>query len=137
MPNFPQYQYDGSSTSLYRTNAYSGTDPIVGVTERFTVDIDLTQKVFAVCQLKFDAGGPADDLKVSLYRSLDGSWDGDELPILSIVIDSDGSEDLWSFTIGPDLGPGHYHFGLRSSGTTDTFDVSLAARFARYELATS
>jgi hypothetical protein len=137
MANYPQYSYDGSSTSLYRTNAYGGTDPIVAISERFTADIDLTQKVCAVCELKFDAGGSTDDLKVSLYRSLDAAWDGDELPILSITIDSDGSEDLWSFTIGPDFGPGHYHFGLKSSGTTDSFDIDFAARFARYEVATS
>jgi hypothetical protein len=137
MPNYPQYQYDGSSTTVYRTNAYSGTDPDVGSTQQFTADIDLTQKVFAVCELKFDASGATDDLKVSLYRRLDSSWDGDELEILATTIDSDGSEDLWSFTIGPDFGPGHYRFGLRSSGSTDSFDIHFNVRLARYEVATS
>jgi hypothetical protein len=137
MPNYPQYQYDGSSTTIYRTNAYSGTDPDVGSTQQFTADIDLTQKVFAVCELKFDASGATDDLKVSLYRRLDNSWDGDELEILATTIDSDGSEDLWSFTIGPDFGPGHYRFGLRSSGSTDSFDINFNLRLARYEVATS
>lgn len=137
MANYPQYSYDGSSTHPYRTNAYGGSDPDVGTTERFTADIDLTQKLFAVCHLTFDASGATDDLKLRLFRSLDGSWDGDELEILSTTIDSDGSEDLWSFTIGPDFGPGHYHLGLKSSGSTDTFDIDLAVRFARYEVATS
>jgi hypothetical protein len=137
MPNYPQYQYDGSNTNIYRTNAYSGTDPDVDSTMRFTADIDLTQKVFAVCELKFDASGAADDLKVSLYRSLDSAWDGDELEILVTTIDSDGSEDLWSMTIGPDFGPGHYRFGLKSSGAADTFDIDFNVRFARYEVAVS
>lgn len=137
MANYPQYSYDGSSTSLYRTNAYSGTDPDVDATQRFSTDIDLTQKLFAVCELKFDASGTTDDLKVSLYRSLDNSWDGDELEIFAATIDSDGSEDLWPFMIGPDFGPGHYRFGLKSTGATDTFDIDLNVRFARYEVATS
>jgi hypothetical protein len=137
MANYPQYSYDGSTTNLYRTNLYSGTDPDVGGTQQFCADLDLTQKLFAVCELKFDASGSTDDLRVSLYRRLDSSWDGDELEILAATIDSDGSEDLWSFTIGPDFGPGHYRLGLKSTGATDTFDVDLNARFARYEVATS
>jgi len=137
MANYPQYQYDGSSTNLYRTNLYSGADPDVGSTQQFSADIDLTQKLFAVCELKFDASGTTDDLRVSLYRSLDNSWDGDELEVFATTVDSDGSEDLWSFTLGPDFGPGHYRFGLKSTGATDSFDVDLNARFARFEVAMS
>jgi hypothetical protein len=137
MASYPQYSYDGSSVNLYRTDLYSGTDPDVGSTRQFCADIDLTQKLFAVCELKFDAGGTTDDLHVSLYRRLDGSWDGDELEIFAVTIDSDGSEDLWSFTMGPDFGPGHYRFGFKSTGSTDTFDLDLNARFARLEIAAS
>ncbi len=137
MANYSQYQYDASSTNLYRTNLYSGVNPDVGSTQQFSADIDLTQRLFAVCELKFDAGGVTDDLRVSLYRCLDGSWDGDELELFATTIDSDGSEDLWSFTLGPDFGPGHYRFGLRSTGSTDTFDIDLNARFARLEITVS
>jgi hypothetical protein len=137
MPNYPQYSYDASNTSIYRTNAYSGTDPDVGTTQQFTADIDLTQRVFAVCEITFLASGATDDLKVSLYRSLDNVWDGDELEILSTTIDSDGTEDLWSTTIGPDFGPGHYRFGLKASGVTNTFDINFETRLARYEVAAS
>jgi len=137
MPNYPQYAYDASSTTLYRTNLYSGPDLDVDATERFTAGIDLTQRLFAVCELKFDASGTTDDLKVNLYRSLDSSWDGDELEILSTTIDSDGSEDLWSLTIGPDFGPGFYRFGLKSTGATDTFDVDFTARLARFQIASA
>jgi hypothetical protein len=136
MANYPQYEYDGSSSSIYRTNGYGGSDPDVDATQRFTADIDLTQKVFAVCELTFDGSGATDDLRVCLYRSLDDSWDGDELEILSLAIDSDGSEDLWTMTLGPDFGPGHYRCGLRSTGSTDTFEVDFNVRFARYEIAT-
>jgi len=137
MANYPQYQYDAASTNLYRTNLYSGANPDVGSTQQFSADIDLTQKLFAACELKFDASGATDDLRVSLYRRLDSVWDGDELELFATTIDSDGSEDLWSFTLGPDLGPGHYRFGLKSSGSTDSFDIDLNARFARLEIATS
>lgn len=137
MGNYPQYEYDASTTNLYRTNLYSGTDPDVGATQQFSADIDLTQKLFAVCELKFDATGATDDLRVSLYRRLDSSWDGDELELFATTIDSDGSEDLWSFTLGPDFGPGHYRFGLKSSGSIDTFDIDLNTRFARFQIATS
>jgi hypothetical protein len=137
MANYPQYDYDASNTVLYRTNLYSGSDPDVDATERFTAGVDLTQKLFAVCELKFLAGGATDDLQLRLYRSLDTSWDGDEIEILSTTIDSDGSEDLWSLTIGPDFGPGFYRFGLKSAGVTDSFDVDLTARLARFQIAVS
>ncbi len=137
MASYPQYDYDPSSTNLYRTNLYSGADPDVGSTQQFCADIDLTRLLFAVCELKFDASGATDDLKVSLYRRIDDSWDGDELEIFATTLDSDGSEDLWSFVLGPDFGPGHYRFGLKSTGATDTFDVDLDTRFARFEIATS
>jgi hypothetical protein len=135
MPSYPQYQYDASSTILYRTDAYGGSDADVAATSVFTADIDLTQKLFAVCQLTFDASGSTDDLQLALLRRLDSSWDGDELPLLTLTLDSDGSEDLWSMTIGPDCGPGHYRFRLASSGASDSFDIHFTARLARYELA--
>jgi hypothetical protein len=137
MSNTVQYQYDASSTNLYRTNTYSGTDPDVDATMRFSADIDLTEKMFAVCELKFDAASTVGDLIVTLYRRLDSSWDGDELEILRTTIDSDGSEDLWSITLGPDFGPGHYRFGLRSTSENDSFDVDLNARFAKFQIATT
>jgi len=136
MANYPQYDYDSSNTSIYRTDGYGGADLDVGATERFTATLDLTEKVFAVCELKFDGSGATDDLRLRCFRSLDDSWDGDELEILSTTIESDGSEDLWSLTIGPDFGPGYYRFGLKSTGSTDTFEIDFAARFARFELAT-
>lgn len=137
MANYPEYEYDGSETNIYQTNGYAGSDADVDNTERFSDDIDLTQKLFAVCELKFDGSGNTDDLHINLYRSLDNTWDGDEIPILRITVDSDGSEDFWSMTIGPDFGPGHYRFGLASSGSVNTFEVDFNVRFARYEVATS
>jgi hypothetical protein len=137
MSTYVQYAYDASSTNLYRTNAYSGSDPDVDVTMRFSADIDLTERPFAVCELKFDAQNVVGDLIVTLYRRLDSSWDGDELEIFRTTIDSDGSEDLWSITLGPDFGPGHYRFGLLSSTVNDTFDVHLTARFAKFQIVTA
>ena len=135
MANYPQYDYAAASVNLYRTNLYSGTDPDVDGTLRFSDDVDLTQKVFAVCEVTFEASGTTDDLEVSLYRRLDGAWDGDELEILRTTMENYGPEAVWSMTIGPDFGPGHYRFGLKSTGTTDAFDVDLNARLARFEVA--
>ncbi|MBN1508736.1 MAG: hypothetical protein JW955_17945 [Sedimentisphaerales bacterium] len=134
MSNILQYAYDASSTNLYRTDAYSGADPDVGTTMRFSADLDLTESLFAICEIKFDAANVVGDLIVTLYRRLDGSWDGDELEILRTTIDSDGSEDLWSIALGPDFGPGHYRFGLLCSSENDSFDVDLNARFARFQI---
>ena len=143
MANYPEYEYDAADTELYKTNAYSGTDSDldntapVDATDGYTSDIDLTQKIWAAIDFKFDSSGTTDDLVLTLYKRRDSSWDGDEISVWSATVESDGSEDIYHMTIGPSFGPGHYRFAMQSSGGTDTFDIDVEVRYGRYEVATS
>lgn len=137
MANYPQYKTDASDSELYKTDLYSGGDSDVANSEVFTSAIDCTEKPHAVGEIKFDSSGTTDDLELTLYRSLDNSFDGDEIAIWSFTIESDGSEDIYATPDLANYGPGYYRFGLESSGATDTFDVDFELRQARYEIATS
>ena len=130
------WQYESNDVNVYRTDGYNdpdgvaGTDADIDSTERFTDDIDLSGYEVAVIDFKFDASGATDDLTLSLYKRRDSSWDGDEIAIWSAVVPSDGSEDIYNFTITKSYGPGHYRFGM-VSGATDTFEMEATLRYAR------
>ena len=113
---------------LYSTDGYSGSDADIDGTERFTSDIDLTRETGAAVDFTFDASGATDDLVISLYKTVQSSWDGDEIAIYSTTVDSDNSEDIFHFDITKSYGAGHYRFGMVRSGTTDTFDINVEMR---------
>jgi len=135
------YNYDGSDTELYTTNLYAGSDADldntapVDATDGFTATIDGSSKFHTQVEFKFDASGTTDDLVLKLYRSLDSTWDGDEIPIDQVTVSSDGSEDFFIYHIGPSHGPGYYRFSMQSSGATDTFDIIVNMRQADYTVA--
>lgn len=144
MANYPEIEYDGSDTELYKTNLYGGSDADldntapVDDTDGYTSNIDLTQKVFITTDFKFTGSGSTDNLVLKLFRRRDSSWDGDEIAIFEKTVSNDGSEDIYSHVINANLwGPGHYRYSMQSSGGVDTFDVDVETRYSRYEIATS
>ena len=143
MANYPEWEYAGSDTELYSTNLYSGSDADldntapVDDTDGYTANIDLTQKTGAVIMFKFDASGSTDNLSLKLFKRHDSSWDGDEIAIDEVEVDSDGSEDIYTYDILPAMGPGHYRFSMQSSGASDTFDIDVQMRTYRWEIATA
>ena len=142
MANYPEYEYDGSDSELYQTNLYGGTDADLDNTvpvndsDGYTSSIDLTQKTGCVIDFKFDSSGTTDNLILKLFKRRDSSWDGDEIAIDEIEVESDGSEDIYHYSISESHGPGYYRFSLQSAGATDTFDIDVQCRFYRYEIAT-
>jgi len=143
MPNYPEYEYGDTDETLYATDAYSGSDADldntapVDDTDGYTADIDLTQKLFAALEFVFTPSNATDNLVLKLFKSLDNSWDGDELPIQEITVDNSNAEELYPFLIDPSFGPGHYRFSMQSSGATTTFDIKVLMRRARLEIATT
>lgn len=122
-----------SDTELYKTNLYEGTDDDVNDTRKYTSDIalDRINQQIAI-DIKFDASGSTDDLKVTIFKQRGGGWDGDEIAVWSSTIPSDGSEDISNLLIDErDYGRGHFRVGLESTGGTDTFDVDVEARLYR------
>jgi hypothetical protein len=131
-----QYSYGASDEELYQTDLYGGTDADldnttpVDATDGYTSDIDLTTQIYATIDFRFDASGTTDDLVLTLYGRRDSTWDGDEIETSAITVTSDGSEDIYSYELGPHkgYGPGHYRFALQSSGATDTIDIDVQMR---------
>jgi hypothetical protein len=134
------YNYDVADVELYKTNLYGGSDADldntapVDDTDGYTADIDLTSKIFAAIDCKFDGNNATDDLVLTLYRRRDASWDGDEISIWSVTISNDGSEDIYALELGPHkgFGPGHYRFAMQSSGASTTFDIDVQMRQTDY-----
>lgn len=122
------YLYDGTDTELYKTDGYGGSDADVDNTERFTNDIDGTVNAGSGIDLKFDGSGATDNLILSLYKRRDGDWDGGEIAVWSDTIESDGGEHIYHFTIDGSYGAGHFRFGMKSSGSTDTFEMDVEMR---------
>jgi len=122
------YLYDKSDTELYKTDEYGGNDADVSVTERFTGDIALTMNLGSSIDFRFTGNGTTDNLVLSLYKRRDTNWDGSEIAIWNATINNDGSESTYNFTIDISYGAGNYRFGIKSSGSTDTFDVDVEMR---------
>ena len=122
------YLYDKTDTELYKTDGYSGSDTDVDDTERFTGNIDLTVYLGANIDIKFTGSGSTDDLVLNLYERRDANWDGGEIAIWNATVSNDGSESIYNFTIDSSYGAGHYRFGMKSDGSTDTFEIDAEMR---------
>ncbi len=122
------YLYDKTDTELYKTDGYSGSDADVDATERFTDDIDLTVSIGANVDFKFTGSGSTDDLVLSLYERRDVNWGDGEIAVWNSTVSNSGSESLYSFTIDSSYGAGHYRFGMKSTGATDTFEIDAEMR---------
>jgi hypothetical protein len=121
--------YDSTDLDIYQTDGYSGSHTDVDNTERFTDDIDLTVNKGAVIDFTFDGDNATDDLTIKIYKRRDSSWTGNEIAWKSaLTVSNDGSEDLYTYTIPPDYGAGHYRFGLASAGATTTFEIDCSVR---------
>jgi len=120
--------YSKTDTELYRTNSYGGSDTALDNTGSFTADIDLTVNIGAAIDFNFDGSGSTDDLILSLYKRRDENWNDGEIALWGITITSDGSEDVYHFTIDNSYGAGHFRFGMMSSGSTDTFEIDVEMR---------
>jgi len=131
MPKF-SYLYDDDDTNIYKTDGYSGSHSDVDNTERFTDDIDLTIQTDAVVAFKFDGNNGTDDITLKIYKRHDSSWVGSEIAWKSaLTVSSDGSEDIYTYTIPLNYGPGHYRFVMASSGATTTFEMQVDYRSSR------
>lgn len=134
------YSYGGSDEELYQTNGFGGTDADldnsapVSDADGYTSDIDLTDNMEANIDFKFDASGAVDDLLLTIYARRDSSWDGDEIAVLPIIVESDGSEDIFNLKLSPATGwpAGFYRLALQSTGGTDTFDIDIQMRRTKY-----
>lgn len=109
-----------------KTNGYGGAVADLAADEAYdyTSDIDLeTNGYYGMWLfLEHDSAGTTDDIIISYFASYDGTnFDDEEL--WSVTVDSDGSDDQISFSMYP--APPHGRIGLKTTGTTDSFDYCI------------
>ena len=113
---------------VYQTDEYGGAYNDIDDTERFIDDIDLTKHTGAVIDFLFAAIGAdtTDDLTLTLYKRGDSSWTGSEIAWKSaLIVSNNGAERQYSYTIPEGYEAGHYRFGIKSNGSTTSFDIQV------------
>lgn len=126
-----KYSYP-AETVLAETNGYGGAVPDLDKDEAYdyTGDIDLeTNGYFGMwVTLEHDSSGTTDDIIISYFASYDGT-NFDDVEFWSVTVDSDGSDDQITFQMFP--APPHGRIGVKTTGTTDTFDYQITYLPAR------
>lgn len=123
----------GDVVTLAATNLYSGTTDDLAKDEAYdyTGDIDLATDGYKGISLTLDYKpvGTTDNIILSVFGSLDGTnFDDDEL--YSIEIDATAGTDRQISLQLSDM-PSHSRIGVKTSGTTDTFDYQIKYRAFR------
>jgi hypothetical protein len=120
-----KYSYP-TETTLAETDGYGGAvaDLAADSAYDYTGDIDLETNGYYGMWLfvEHDSSGTTDDIIASYFPSYDGT-NFDDVASWSVTIDSDGSDDQISFQMVPACP--HGRIGLKTTGTTDTFDYQV------------
>ena len=120
-----KYSYP-AETVLAETNGYGGAVPDLAADQAYdyTNNIDLETNGYFVMWLflEHDSSGTTDDIIISYFASYDGT-NYDDVELWTVTATSDGSDDQISFLVFP--APPHGRIGVKTNGTTDTFDYQL------------
>jgi hypothetical protein len=99
-----------------------GYTTLSGTTEEYSADVDLETNGYegahVTVEIDYDAT-PADEVKIKLYGSLDGS-NYDDTPIWEMQADKGVDPQQLSFII-KDLA--HFRLGFQQTGSTDSHNV--------------
>jgi len=122
-----------SAQSAAATDGYSGgtSDLAADQAYDYTSDVDMeTNGYFGIwIWLEHDSSGTTDDIIFAYFSSPDGT-DFDDVAVFGpIQVDSDGSDDQIGWYIANP--PPHGRFGVKTSGTTDTYDYRIRYRGVR------
>ena len=105
-----------------------------GTTESYSSDVDLEtngyEGVHLIVEIDYDST-PADEVKIKLYGSLDGS-DYDDTPIWEMQGDKSVDPQQLSFII-KDLA--HFRIGVQQTGSTDSHNVRAYVQSWNYQSA--
>ena len=117
-----------SVVELAKTNGYSGAVPDLAADEAWdlssSVDFVTNGYFGAEVTLEHDSSGTTDDIIVGVFPSIDGT-DFDDEPEFQMTCSSDGSDDQKSFFV---YDYAYFKIGVKTSGTTDTFDYRIKYR---------
>jgi hypothetical protein len=120
-----KYTYTGETTYL-ETDGYGGgaSDLAADQAYDYGADIDLeTNGYFNIWVfLEHDSSGTTDNIIISYFGSYDGT-NFDDTPIWTVEVDaSSGADEQISFFA---QACPHGRIGVKTSGTTDTFDYQI------------
>jgi len=121
-----KYVWKGEAV-IAETNGYGGAVADLAADEAWdlTSDIDLETAGYmgAIIYLEFDSAGTTDNIILGIFPSYDGTNYADTA-LLEIEYDDNGGADTQA--------PGiwmreqqHFKVGVKTSGTTDTFDYQI------------
>lgn len=121
-----KYSYP-AETILVATDGYSGGTADLAKDEAYdlTADIDLeTNGYYGMwLTLEHDSVGTTDDIVISYFASYDGT-NFDDVEFWSVTCDaSSGADTQITFQMWP--APPHGRIGVKTTGTTDTFDYKV------------
>ena len=118
--------WKGEAT-LVSTNAYGGAtaDLAADSAYDYSGDVDLETLGYegALVYLEHDSAGTTDNIVLGIFPSVDGTDHADN-PIYEIEFDATGGADTQEAPIVvKDLQ--HFRVGVKTTGTTDTFDYRI------------
>ncbi len=127
-----KYLYPGDSTYL-STNGYGGgqADLAADGAYDYGADIDLETDGFygMWITLEHDSAGTTDDIVLGYFSSYDGS-SFDDVALWETTFDASSGADLQqSLAVFP--APPHGRLGVKTTGTTDTFDYQITLHKVR------
>lgn len=121
-----------SQTQIMGTG--DGWVTLSGTTESYSSDVDLVTEgcegAHLIVEIDYDSS-PADEVKIKLYGSLDGS-DYDDTPIWEMQGDKSIDPQQLSFIV-KDLA--HFRIGIQQTGSTDSHNVRAYIRCWNYSVA--
>ena len=123
-----QYQHDWNASGSWTTGTpTTATNAIVDTTEEFTADVDLETSGYVSCMVETQILYPTsadENIVVSVYPSLDGTYDGKEVALFSSEISLiDNDIAFFSFFV-PDVP--HFRLGFKHAAAA-TNDATIQA----------
>ena len=121
-----KYLYTSEVTYL-ETNGYGGATADLAADQAWDVggDIDLeTAGYYGLwITIEYDSSGTTDNIILGYFASYDGT-NFDDLPVWQVELDDNGGADTQQ-TLPFWPAPPHGRIGVKTSGTTDTFDYQI------------
>ncbi len=116
-----------SEVTYASTNAYGGATGDLANDQAWDVgaDIDLeTNGYYGLwISIEYDSAGTTDNIILGYFGSYDGT-NFDDLPIWEVTLDDNGGADTQQ-TLGFWPAPPHGRIGVKTTGTTDTYDYRI------------
>jgi|GEM_PF-860964 len=115
----------GASVTLAQTDGYGGATPDLAADQAYdyTADVDLETNGYegAHVTVDYDGSGTTDNIIIDIFGSLDGT-NYDDIALCTLSGSKTGADEQVSFIV-KDVA--HFRIGVKTSGTTNTFDYQI------------